>query len=238
MRMRRYNTPLALGSAVQYLLIANLLIYALQVLVQLQAFGPARSPLGLLNLRGLTWLERAFALTPYDVLHKGYIWQLVSHMFLHGGMWHIAFNMLALWMFGSGVERVWGMRRFFAYYFFTGIGAGVLTVAIAWFSDPAANCALFFTAQCVPSIGASGAVYGVLLAFGLLFPNQIIYLYFFPIRAKYAVVVLGALAFVSGLGGLNQGINHFAHLGGILFGLVYLKGRGWWVWLTGRSRWR
>lgn len=191
---------LELGAA-HYLILANLIGFALQL------FFPR-----------LTW---EFALTPAAVTQKLYIWQLVTSMFLHGGLWHILFNMLALWMFGLDLERVWGARRFLYYYFFTGIGAGLLYVLVNPFSW-------------VPSIGASGAIYGVLLAFALLFPHRTIFLYFFPLPARYAVIVMGLLAFFASVGGYQAGINHVAHLGGLLFGLLYLKGRGWLYRLTRR----
>lgn len=188
-------------SVVHYLILANLIVFALQLFVP-----------------RLTW---ELALTPAAVTQKLFIWQLITHMFLHAGLWHILFNMLALWMFGLDLERVWGARRFLYYYFFTGIGAGLLYVLVNPFSW-------------VPSIGASGAIYGVLLAFAMLFPDRTIILYFFPMPARYAVIVMGLLAFFASVGGYQPGINNIAHLGGILFGLLYLKGRGWLYRLTPR----
>ncbi len=188
-------------SVVHYLILANLVVFALQLFVP-----------------RLTW---QLALTPADVTQRFYLWQLVTSMFLHDGIWHILFNMLALWMFGLDIERVWGPRRFLYYYFFTGIGAGLLYVVVNPFSW-------------VPSIGASGAIYGVLLAFAVLFPDRTVFLYFFPLPARYAVIVMGLLAFFASVGGYQPGINNIAHLGGILFGLLYLKGRGWFYRLTRR----
>jgi membrane associated rhomboid family serine protease len=100
-------------------------------------------------------------LTPYRITHQFAVWQLVTYMFLHAGFWHILFNMFALWMFGCDLERTWGSRRFLYYYFITGIGAGATVVLLSPFSP-------------VATVGASGAIYGVLLAYGLLFPNRII----------------------------------------------------------------
>jgi rhomboid family protein len=149
-----------------------------------------------------------FALNP---LGQGFeIWQLVTYMFLHGSFTHIALNMFALWMFGMELENVWGSRKFFTYYMICGIGGGVANLLIA----------PLFTAT-GPTIGASGAIFGVLLAFGLLFPDRLIFLYFFvPIKAKYFVVLYMILELVSV--GSTDGIAHFAHLGGALVGLIYL----------------
>lgn len=156
---------------------------------------------------------RAFGLVPYELLHKGTIWQLVTYMFLHGGFWHVAFNMFALWMFGSQLERVWGAREFLKYYFLTGIGAGLINVAFSAGSN-------------IPTIGASGAIFGLLLAYGVLFPNNVILLYFFiPMKAKYFVILFAALEFMMARSYAADGIAHFAHLGGMAVGFLYLKGR-------------
>lgn len=155
---------------------------------------------------------RAFGLVPYQILHKGAFWQLVTYMFLHGGLLHVAFNMFALWMFGSQLERVWGTRRFLRYYFITGIGAGLINV-------------LFNASSLIPTIGASGAIFGLLLAYGVLFPNNLILLYFFiPIKAKYFVILFAALEFFMARSYATDGVAHFAHLGGMAVGFLYLKG--------------
>lgn len=160
------------------------------------------------------WFTVFFGLVPQFVTHRVFLWQLVTYMFLHGGFFHLLFNMFVLWMFGSELEGVWGTREFLKYYFITGVGAGFLTVITAPNSP-------------IPTIGASGAIYGLLLAFGLLFPERYIYLYFLiPVKAKYLVVIFGVVEFVAALYGARSGIAHFAHLGGILVGLIYLK-RGW-----------
>ncbi len=160
-----------------------------------------------------------FGLVPQLFWH-GYIWQVVTYMFLHGGFWHIFFNMFVFWMFGRILEDVWGPKKFLVYYMITGIGAGLINAAIMPGSP-------------IPTIGASGAVYGILLAFGMLFPNQMIYLYFFfPIKAKYFVIIMFAIELFSGLNPNSQ-VAHFAHLGGMLFGFVYLK---WGDWTRGIRR--
>ncbi len=220
--MRRPNNPLALGSAVQYLLIINLAVYAVQVWFNIQTAASMGRPIGL-SIMG-TWFELTFGLRPIDVL-RGEVWQPFTYMFLHGGIWHIGFNMLALWMFGQILERVWGMRRFFQYYLFCGVGAGLSVFLVALITG---DGMLGIT------IGASGSVLGLLLAFGMLFPEQIIYLYFFPVKAKYAVIIFGALSLFFAVSGSLAGISHVGHLGGILFGLLFLKGRAWWLQLTQR----
>ncbi len=155
-----------------------------------------------------------FGLVPGFVTRSFYLWQLVTYMFLHGGFFHLLFNMFVLYMFGSELEGVWGTREFLKYYFMTGVGAGVLTVITS-------------PNSLIPTVGASGAIYGLLLAFGLLFPERYIYVYFLiPVKAKYLVMIFGAIEFLAALSGRPSGVAHFAHLGGLLVGLVYLK-RDW-----------
>lgn len=139
------------------------------------------------------------------------IWQLVSYMFLHAGLGHIFFNLFALWMFGQAIENYWGTQRFTVYYFLTGIGAAILHMVVG----PGG----------VPTLGASGAVYGILLAFGMMFPNRPIMLLFppIPIKAKYFVAGFGAIELISGLTRSNSGVAHFAHLGGMLVGFILIK---------------
>jgi membrane associated rhomboid family serine protease len=152
-----------------------------------------------------------FSLIPSLVLNGFYLWQLFSYMFLHGGVWHLVFNMLALFMFGCELERYWGSRRFFSYYLFTGIGAGL--------------CVFLFPSNYnFSTVGASGAIYGLLLAYGLTFPDRVIYLYMIlPIQAKYFVIIMGAIAFLSALSSVNTGISNIAHLGGMAFGYLFIK---------------
>ncbi len=156
-------------------------------------------------------LVEYFGLVPFMVLHRGAIWQLVTYMFLHGGLMHVVFNMFALWMFGAQIERVWGTRKFVKYYFITGIGAGIINV-------------MFSASSMVPTIGASGAIFGLLLAYALLFPNNVILLYFFiPMKAKYFVILFAGLEFLMARSYTSDGIAHWAHLGGMLVGFLYLK---------------
>ena len=152
-------------------------------------------------------------LVPYLVWKKYFIWQLGTYIFLHGGLTHILFNLLALWMFGGELESYWGSKKFLIFFFFCGIGAGV--------------CTILFTPhyyQRIPVIGASGAIYGILLAYGWLFPNRLIYIYFlFPIPAKYMVIIYGLIEFFASLEGrAGGGVAHLTHLGGLLFGLIYM----------------
>lgn len=169
------------------------------------------------------------------------LWQPVTYMFLHGGVGHLVFNMLALWMFGTELERTWGTRFFVRYYMVTGIGAALVTVL--WSVSPLPYARELHQAVV---IGASGAIYGLLLAYGLYFPTREIYLYFlFPIQARYFVILAGAIAFLSSVGSSGGGVAHTAHLGGLLVGYLYLKGRRgpldeikyrWLKWRLGKSR--
>jgi membrane associated rhomboid family serine protease len=159
-------------------------------------------------------------LVPMWVVHQLRIWQLVTYMFIHVSVFHIVFNMLALWMFGAELERVWGTREFLKFYFVTGIGAGMLTVLLSLV--PYGPTASLYASDI---IGASGAVYGLLLAYALYFPNRPIYMYFvFPIPARIFVVIMGALAFFSSMSENGGGVANATHLGGLLVAYVYLKG--------------
>lgn len=142
-------------------------------------------------------------------------WQLVSYAFLHGGLGHILFNMFALWMFGVQLENSWGTRRFAIFYFACVVGAGIIQVIVASIEP-----------GYYPTIGASGGVFGILLAFGMMFPEQPIYLYFlFPIKAKWFVIGYGVIELIGGVQSVGGGssIAHFAHLGGMLFGFLLIQ---------------
>ena len=160
-------------------------------------------------------------LQPYAVVHRLYLWQLVTYLFLHGGFFHILFNMFALWMFGPDLEQLWGESEFLKFYFLAGIGAGLFDVVLT----------TFFGSPFSLTIGASGAIYGLLLAFGLTFPNRPIFIWFIiPIKAKWFVLIIGVIEFYSELSGPGSGIAHLAHLGGMLVAYLYLRGSG----LSGR----
>ncbi|HLR31094.1 MAG TPA: rhomboid family intramembrane serine protease [Fodinibius sp.] len=139
------------------------------------------------------------------------IWQPASYLFLHAGLAHIFFNMFALWMFGQAIENYWGTRRFTIYYFVTGIGAALIQLLVVSGSTP--------------TVGASGAVYGILLAFGMMFPDRYIMLLIppIPIKAKYFVAIFGVIELVSGLSRTSSNVANFAHLGGMLFGYILIK---------------
>lgn len=179
-------------------------------------------------------------------------YQIVTHMFMHGGLVHIFFNMFALWMFGYALENVWGGKRFLTYYMITGLGAALLHTGINFYeamelkqqllNSGYTNAELakilenppeygpeilgkYIRKYTIPTVGASGAVFGVLLAFGMMFPNVRIYLYFaIPIKAKYFVMAYGALELYNGiLNDPDSNIAHFAHLGGMLFGYLLIR---------------
>ncbi|OFW48484.1 MAG: hypothetical protein A3G77_13450 [Acidobacteria bacterium RIFCSPLOWO2_12_FULL_68_19] len=158
-------------------------------------------------------------LRPADVVERLYLWQPLTYMFLHGGIFHILFNMLALWMFGVELERAWGSRYFTKFYFVAGGGAALTTFILSL--APQLGDQLYYSL----TIGASGAVYGVLLAYGLYFPHRPIYMYFvFPIPAKYFVMIIGAISLLASMGGPGGGIAHTTHLGGLVAAYLYLKG--------------
>jgi membrane associated rhomboid family serine protease len=155
------------------------------------------------------------ALAPVAVVFHFAIWQLFTYMFLHAGLLHLLFNMLSLWMFGVPLEQEWGTRRFLKYYFLCGVGAGICDVAV--------NALLGHWGT--RTVGASGAIFGLLLAFGVLYPNQQVLMGFlFPIKAKYMVMIYAAIELYLSLGP-NSGVSSVAHLGGMAFGYAYLKGR-------------
>jgi membrane associated rhomboid family serine protease len=144
-------------------------------------------------------------------------WQLVTYGFLHGGITHLLLNMYALWMFGMQIESTWGSQRFAIYYFVCVIGAGIIQMLVTW-------------GQPVPTVGASGGVFGILLAFGLMFPDQYIMLLFppIPVKAKYLVIGYGVIELFAGVAATSSGVAHFAHLGGMLFGyllILYWRGK-------------
>ncbi|WEN16552.1 rhomboid family intramembrane serine protease [Rhodanobacter sp. AS-Z3] len=149
------------------------------------------------------------------------IWQVVTSAFMHGGYMHIAFNMLALYMFGGTIERTFGARNFTIYYFVCAIAASLLQLAVLWFFPPA---------QYGPTLGASGAIFGLLLAFGMLYPQEKVFLIFLPIPtpAWLFVTLYAAAELTMGVTGIEPGVAHFAHLGGMLGGIVliqYWRGR-------------
>ena len=163
-----------------------------------------------------------FGLSPADVLLDGRVWQPVTYLFVHSptSLSHILFNMLAVWMFGVELERRWGTTFFTKYYFVCGVGAGLCTIAAALLPFDAAR-----VAYASVTIGASGAVYGLLMAWALIFPHrQILFMFIFPLSARVFVLIIGAIAFFSALGSSGGPVANIAHLGGLVIGWLYLKG--------------
>lgn len=154
--------------------------------------------------------ERGIGLIP-GAPYIFYPWQLITYMFLHGSLGHIFFNLFALWIFGTAIENTIGTKKFAQYYFLTGVGAGILHFLI--------------TGSGAAVIGASGAVFGLLLAFGMMFPNREIFFLFIPvpIKAKYFVIMYGAFELMMGVSSLQTGIAHFAHLGGMVVGFFLIR---------------
>ncbi|HZL10270.1 MAG TPA: rhomboid family intramembrane serine protease [Prolixibacteraceae bacterium] len=222
--------------------VKNLII--INAIMLLATYVLSTRGIDLTNILGLHYIESP-EFRPY---------QLVTHMFMHGGFMHLLFNMFALWMFGRVLENVWGAKRFFIFYFVTGLGAAVFYSLVNYiefhyiaskmppetvqmvlnqgteifnqgknFSDSSAGkLNLLFN---VPTVGASGAVFGILLGFGMLFPNTQLMLLFppIPIKAKYFVMGYGAIELFSGIANTGSNIAHFAHLGGMLFGFILIK---------------
>jgi membrane associated rhomboid family serine protease len=163
-----------------------------------------------------------FGLTPVAVVTQLQVWRLVTYLFIHDptGFAHILFNMLALWMFGVDLERRWGTRGFVRYYAITGVGAGLATVAISLLPFDATRG--IYTAV---TIGASGAIYGLLLAWALLFPHrQILFMFIFPLPARVAAILMGAMSFFSAISGSNGSVAEATHLAGLVIGWIYLQG--------------
>jgi len=159
-----------------------------------------------------------FGLVPHLVTHRFMIWQFFTYMFLHGGIYHIFFNMLVLWMFGSELEYNWGSRDFLLYYIVSGVGGGLMV----WFTS-----FLGLSPSTVPTIGASGAIFGLLVAYGLMWPDRLVFIWgIFPMKALHLVLLFGAIDLFSGLTGTGGNIAVFAHIGGGVTGFIYLK-YGW-----------
>ena len=189
-----FNRPtISIPSGVKFLLIINIVVFVLVELSGQQSL-----------------LFRTFGLVPSLVWSKFKIWQLFTYLFIHGGIFHIFFNMFVLWMFGKDLESQWGKMEFLLFYFVCGIGAGLITV-------------LFSVNSIVPIVGASGAIYGLLLAYGFTYPNQMVYLYgLVPIKVKYMVLGLGAIAFFASLSASQSNVSHITHLSGMVIGLIFI----------------
>lgn len=198
---------------IKNLLIINGIVFLIQVLgQQFTVDGLAISDLitkyfALIPLGGIN-IRNGFG----DVSHWTFFpWQLITYQFMHGGFTHILLNMFALWMFGIEIENLWGSKKFLIFYLMCGVAAGIAQLIL----PP------FFNEQLAPTIGASGAIFGVLIAFGMMFPDRYIYIYFLlPVKAKYLIIGYVLLELYS----IPQGGNvaHLAHLGGALAGFIYL----------------
>lgn len=184
---------------VKYLIFANLIVYFICIVSMLLGYN-------LSNLLGLV---------PYLLVTKYYVWQFFTYMFVHAGPMHLFFNLLMLWMFGSDLSVLWGERFFLKYYTICGLGAG-LTVLMLSPLDKAS----FIT----PTVGASGAIFGLFLAYGLIYKKKPIYVFgVVPIEARYLVLILGSIEFISLISEGDKTVSHIAHLGGLLTGYLYLK---------------
>ena len=193
---QQYIRPRIFTGAVKNIIIANLVVFLFMTLFQTERF-----------------FLYYFGLVPQFVWGRGFVWQLFTYMFIHGSFGHIFMNMFVLWMFGSEIENAWGKREFYKFYFITGIGSGLITL-------------LFSLNSTIPVVGASGAIYAVLVAFAMMYPNRLIYFYFLiPIKAKYFVLIMGVITFFSSFTQGSGGISHLTHLGGIIIGYLYLNNR-------------
>lgn len=188
-----------MGEGVKQLLIANAVAFFVMQLTSVNAWAD--------------W----FGLNPQDVIFRVRIWQPFSYMFLHANFWHVGINMLMLWMFGSELESVWGKKEFIRYYIITGVGAGIFSL-VPYFLGVLAGYSGY-----IPSIiGASGAVYGILLAYAMTYPNRTVLVYFImPVKVKYLMLFMGFMTFASI--GNSDGISHITHLGGLVVGWFYLR---------------
>jgi membrane associated rhomboid family serine protease len=190
--------PGGISPAVKLLLIINVTLFFMNLIV-----GEA--------------MTLSLGLRPQAVLEQLALWQPITYMFLHstGNIGHILFNMLGLWMFGTDLERTWGTRFFTKYYFITGVGAALVTVALGWFVND-----IYYSV----TVGASGAIYGLLLAYGLYFPHRTILFIIFPLPARVFVILMGAVAFYNSIAAPGSNVANSAHLAGLAIGYLYLKG--------------
>lgn len=208
-----------MSPVISHLLVINGVVFVLQAtygdaLVALFALWPLGTP-GMTEMPG-----GGFANVP-----EFYLWQLVTYAFLHGGLLHLGVNLFALWMFGLPIEQAWGSRRFLIYFLFCVVGAGLVQLVVATMGAQ--------QGEIYPTVGASGGVFGVLLAFAMMYPNQRLLLLFppIPIKAKWFVLLYGIFELWAGVTGTLAGVAHFAHLGGMFFGLgliLYWRAQGTW----------
>jgi len=199
-----------LTPAVRNIVIACTAVFFLQTLIKL-IFPPEYT----------AQFNHLFGLVPWYVTRRLFVWQFATYLFLHATIWHLVMNMLFLYFFGMDLERTWGQRRFYEYYFLTGIGAGVINVLIKSILDPRGTGFSF----AIPTIGASGAIYGVLIAAGIMFPDRQVWLFPLPISIPMKLLVAGSIVieFFLSLDTGGDNISHITHLGGALVGYLYLR---------------
>lgn len=209
----QFNMMVPMTPVVRWLIIISVVVWlGLQVIVEGY----------LLREPSITWL---FGLVPRNVLSQFYIWEFVTYIFLHSkNIFHIVFNMLLLWWLGSELEQRWGSKFFLAYYLVSGVGAGIIYAVVVLIHGLITNSMTVWT---VPVVGASGAIFGLMLAYGIIFGERVVYfMMVFPMRAKYFVMILGAVEVAtllnSGIGGSD--VANLAHLGGIVSGFLFLQG--------------
>jgi membrane associated rhomboid family serine protease len=201
--VNRYVPSNRFPAGLKWLLIVNIGIFALNYVLQASRIS----------------LFRNFELVPAQVVQTFAIWQLFTYMFLHAGIGHLLWNMLGLWMFGAELERMWGTARFLRFYFICGIAAG-LTVVVA---------AYLFGGTDLPTVGSSGAIYAILMAYAIVFPDRsILFGFLIPMKSKYFVMIIGVIVFLQSytatIGGQGSGVQVVAHLGGLAAGYLLLRG--------------
>jgi membrane associated rhomboid family serine protease len=169
---------------------------------------------------GVRFWTFGLGLVPYAAVFGFRIWQPFTYIFLHGGILHILFNLLYLCMFGADLERAWGSRKFYTYFFVCGVGAGVVDIIVKLLLDPHGRGTAL-----VPTIGASGAIYGVLLAVAVIMPHRQVWVFPLPVTVsmRVFVIVMGAIEFFSTIGVSGDNVSHVCHLGGMLVGYIYLR---------------
>jgi membrane associated rhomboid family serine protease len=207
----RYDLSGYFPPAIKTICIACVAVFTLQ---KLSEFA--------LGLRGGNFWIAWFGLSPELVTH-GFIWQLFTYIFLHATILHILFNLLYLAMFGADLERAWGSKKFYTYFFLCGIGAGVINVVVKYLIVLGGGAGP--DSLKIPTIGASGAIYGVLLAVAVVMPHRQVYLFPLPvtISMRLLVIVLGAIEFFGTIGSTGDNVSHVCHLGGMLVGYIYLR---------------
>jgi len=203
--VNRYIPSSRFPTGLKWLLIVNLGIFVLGYILQQS---------------GASSFFQNLVLVPAQVVQTFAVWQLVTYMFLHAGIGHILWNMLALWLFGVELERLWGTAKFLRFYFLCGIFAAIAVIVTAY----------IFGGVDVPTVGSSGAIYGILMAYALMFPSQtILFGFLIPIKAKYFVMIVGAIIFLQSysatIGGQRSSVAVLAHLGGLIAGYLLLRGK-------------